>query len=171
MRLWMFHWTVSCQAPPWCWQQQLSNWAVKMVSGEAEEGGKICTAHPSFCEGPHACREKRHCYLNLCNCVYSVSHVCLGATNTMVPQFTIQYFQEHAYAVFFHVWMCMLVCVIPRVGSNVLHGVSITSVRTNSVVFVADLHSCATAETLTQQSESSAMKRVCVGFNKKNITL
>lgn len=29
-----------------------------MVSGEAEEGGKICSMHASFCEAPHACREK-----------------------------------------------------------------------------------------------------------------
>lgn len=45
--------------------------------------------------------------------------------------------------------------------------VSIASVWTNSVVIVGELHSRATPETLKQQSETSALKCVCVDFIHK----
>ena len=65
------------------------------------------------------------------------------------------------------VYLCVCVCVWGGgaynlwVGLEVLHAVNVGSVWTNSAVIVAELLSGATAETLKQQAQTSAMNCVC----------
>lgn len=69
-------------------------------------------------------------------------------------------------------FVCACVCGCSFMGGivDVLHAVSVASGWTNSAVIVAEPPSWATAETLKQHSQTSAMKRVCVCF-KQHIML
>lgn len=72
---------------------------------------------------------------------------------------------------FFHCMLmfcvCACVCGCSFMGGivDVLNAVSVASGRTNSAVIVAELPSWATAETLKQHSQTSAVKRVCLFLN------